>query len=54
MAERLRANGVDVTIYNYPGTDHAFFNDDRPEVYNAEAAQLAWQRSIEFLHTQLG
>jgi carboxymethylenebutenolidase len=24
--------------------DHAFFNDTRPEVYNAEAAQDAWQK----------
>ena len=54
IEEQLHANGVDVTIYNYPGTDHAFFNDDRPEVYDPAAAQLAWQRSIEFLHKQLG
>ena len=33
----------------YPGTDHAFFNDDRPEVYNRAAAEDAWRRTIEFL-----
>ena len=28
--------------------DHAFFNDTRPEVYNAEAAKDAWRRVLEF------
>lgn len=32
----------------YPGTDHAFFNDQRPEVYNPEAAEDAWQRTLAF------
>lgn|SRR5574341_385293 len=27
--------------------DHAFFNNTRPEVYNAEAAQDAWQRVLQ-------
>jgi carboxymethylenebutenolidase len=27
--------------------DHAFFNDTRPEVYNAEAAADAWQRVLK-------
>ena len=28
---------------------HAFCNDRRPEVYNAEACAQAWQRSVEFV-----
>jgi len=28
--------------------DHAFFNDDRLEVYDAEAATLAWDRTLKF------
>jgi carboxymethylenebutenolidase len=40
-------------FHTYPGTDHAFFNDTRPEVYNAEAAADAWKRTIEFLRTRL-
>jgi carboxymethylenebutenolidase len=35
-------------FHTYPGTDHAFFNDTRPEVYNAEAAQDAWRRTTGF------
>jgi carboxymethylenebutenolidase len=32
---------------------HAFFNDSRPTAYDAAAAALAWNRTIEFLHTTL-
>jgi carboxymethylenebutenolidase len=34
--------------------DHAFFNDTRPEVYDAEAAKDAWQRVQEFFGKSLG
>lgn len=47
------AGNDDVTIYTYPGTKHAFFNDARPEVYDAEASRLAWQRTLEFLRARL-
>lgn len=33
--------------------DHAFVNDTRPEVYNAEAASIAWTRTIDFLRKHL-
>jgi carboxymethylenebutenolidase len=49
----LSAAGADVEVYEYPGTGHAFFNDTRPEVYNPEAAALAWSRSLDFLRTHL-
>jgi carboxymethylenebutenolidase len=28
---------------------HAFCNDKRPEVYNADACALAWQRAVQFV-----
>ncbi len=37
----------------YPGTQHAFFNDQRPEVYDAQASADAWQRTIAFLMKHL-
>ena len=46
--------GGDVTVYDYAGTEHAFFNDDRPEVYHEAAASLSWDRTLTFLHDKLG
>lgn len=34
--------------------DHAFFNDTRPQVYDAEAAADAWRRVLEFFRKHLG
>lgn len=50
----LRALGKDVEIFTYPGTHHAFFNDDRPEVHDPAAASAAWTRTIEHLRAKLG
>jgi carboxymethylenebutenolidase len=41
------------TFITYTGVDHAFFNDTRPEVYNAEAAADAWAKTIEFFNANL-
>lgn len=46
------AGGSAVT-YDYPGTSHAFLNDDRPEVYHREAANLSWARTIDFFRNRL-
>jgi carboxymethylenebutenolidase len=40
-------------IHIYPGTPHAFFNDSRPHIYQAEAAQDAWQRTLDWLRKYL-
>lgn len=37
----------------YPNAPHAFFNDTRRDVYRADAARDAWQRTLAFLDTHL-
>jgi len=54
LAEQLRGLGKSVEIHVYPGADHAFFNDTRPEVYDADAANLLWDRTVAFFKEQLG
>jgi len=52
MEADLRAAGKEVTFHFYPGAQHWFFETNRPE-YDAQAAELAWQRTVEFLQKQL-
>jgi len=48
-AAAISRHGGDVTIADYPDSVHAFFNDHRPEVYQAKNALLAWERTCAFL-----
>ena len=54
LEAKLRARGKSAEMHIYPGTDHAFFNDTRPEVYDPAAAEDAWRRTVEFLRKNLG
>jgi carboxymethylenebutenolidase len=54
LEERLRSLGKEVEFRSYEGADHAFFNDHRPEVFDPQAAALAWSRTVDFLHAHLG
>jgi carboxymethylenebutenolidase len=42
----LKAARVKYTVHVYPDTQHGFHNDTTPR-YDAQAAELAWQRTIE-------
>ena len=50
---QLRDLGKDATLHIHPGTDHAFFNDTRPEVYDAAASAEAFDRTVELFRTTL-
>jgi carboxymethylenebutenolidase len=45
----LKRAGRPVTFYRYPHTGHWFFEPDRVQVYNETAANLAWERTLDFL-----
>jgi carboxymethylenebutenolidase len=52
-ADEIAAHGGIAVVETYPGTQHAFFNDDRPEVHDPKASALAWDRTVDFLHRRL-
>ena len=49
----LKAAGVNYQYFVYPGAEHGFNNDTTPR-YDAAAAKLAWQRTVDFLHAKVG
>ena len=49
----LRKRGVAAEFILYPGAPHAFFSDDRPQVYKKEAAEDAWKRCVAFFDKHL-
>lgn len=49
----LKAAGVSFEQYVYPGVNHAFNNDSSPARYNAEAAKLAWERTLRLFKEKL-
>ena len=53
LGEELRAMGKDATFHVYQGTHHAFFNDTRPEVYDAAASKTAWERTLALFRAHL-
>jgi carboxymethylenebutenolidase len=53
LEKTLKKAGVDTTFDIYPGTEHWFFESDQPNAYNADAARLAWDRTLSFLKERL-
>lgn len=49
LEDALKSAGRSVTFYHYPETGHWFFEPDRLDAYNSAAANLAWERTIDFL-----
>jgi carboxymethylenebutenolidase len=53
LDDELTRLGKRHEFHTYPGADHAFFNDARPEVYDPAAAADAWSRTLTFLRREL-
>ena len=51
--KRLIKTNAKFKFHIYAGTEHAFFNDERLEIYNKEAAELSFERNIDFLNTHI-
>jgi len=53
LKEIATRHSLPVEVLSYDA-DHAFFNDTRPQVYDAEAAADAWRRVLEHFRQHLG
>jgi carboxymethylenebutenolidase len=53
LREAAAKYNLPVEVVSYDA-DHAFFNDTRPQVYNAEAAADSWRRVLELFGKHLG
>jgi carboxymethylenebutenolidase len=53
LEAELRAAGKRAEFTIFPGVDHAFLNDTRPDVYAAAAAERAWDLILSFLRAEL-
>lgn len=49
----LESAGGDIQLFDYAGSQHAFFNSDRPEVCDEGAATLSWDRTLKFFTENL-
>jgi carboxymethylenebutenolidase len=52
-AELRKAGNASAEFILYPDAPHAFFSDDRPQVYKKEASEDAWKRCLAFFEKHL-
>ena len=52
LLKELKSQRTPVELFTYEGAGHGFLAYTRP-TYDAEAAKLAWQRAVQFLHKYL-
>jgi len=48
LEQSLKQGSAKYELYRYEA-QHAFMNENRPEVYDEAAAKLAWDRTLQFL-----
>ena len=52
--DALKKSGKTYSMYIYPRANHGFTNDLNPSRYDRAATELAWGRTISWLHKYLG
>ena len=53
LGKSLARAAVEHDLLTYDGVQHAFLNDARPDVYDAEMAVRAWRDISSFLEAAL-
>jgi len=53
LEAKLKELGKQAELHIYPGVNHGFFNDTRPEAYDEAAAKDAWRRVLKFFGEHL-
>lgn len=53
LRDGLNAAGIENEFFIYNDTQHAFCNDDRPEVYDEAAATISMDRTVAFMMEHL-
>jgi carboxymethylenebutenolidase len=53
LEDQLRAEGKEVELIIHPGVEHAFFNDQRPEVHDPETSRRTFDQTVTFLHSHV-
>jgi len=53
LESQLRNLGKDATLHIHKGSHHAFFNDTRPEVFDEDAAETSFKRTVELFRSTL-
>ncbi len=54
LRRSLEKAGREFAFHTYAGTGHWFFERNRADAFHPAAAEAAWERTIEFLKTNLG
>ena len=53
LEDQLRAHGKEVELIIHPGVEHAFFNDHRPEVHDADTSRRTFDQTVAFLRENI-
>jgi carboxymethylenebutenolidase len=53
LEAQLKSLGKDATLHIHAAAHHAFFNDARPEVFDASVAKIAFDRTLDLFKTSL-